>query len=156
MKKLHLRQYQSGDEIAVVDLWYRSWAAAFPGRNHPLPFDKWGDRFMNEIVIKDQIWIAQVDNEIVGFLALDRAAADVDQIFVDPNAQGHGVGAALMDKAKSLCPEGLRLHALQENKIALRFYEHHGFKAGTKGTNPVNGLATIEFTWRPLSANGEG
>jgi GNAT superfamily N-acetyltransferase len=149
MNTLQLRRYKPGDEIAVVDLWHRSWAAAFPNRDHPLPFEKWMDRFMNEIVVKDQVWIAQHDIEIVGFLALDRVAAYVDQIFVDPNAQSKSVGAALLKKAKNLCPNGLTLHALRENDAALRFYEHQEIKAGTRGTNPVNGLPTIEFTWRP-------
>lgn len=146
---LAIRPYRADDLVATVDLWYRSWCATFPDIQHPLPRDQWETRFTEEIAVNNTVWIAARAPRIVGFLAVDPGSGYLDQIFVDPANHGRGVGGALMAKAKALCPTGIRLHTLQQNAAALRFYEAHGFRIAGTGISPHNKLPTIECIWTP-------
>ncbi|GGD40937.1 GNAT family N-acetyltransferase [Pseudoxanthomonas indica] len=51
------------------------------------------------------------------------------QIGVDPNAQGHGIGAALMDHALARCDQEQALAYLEASKPQnIPFYERYGFE----------------------------
>ncbi len=55
----------------------------------------------------------------------------IDDLCVDQNCRGSGIGAALLARAVTLAGRGrfLLLHVTQGNEGALRFYERHGFRA---------------------------
>jgi putative acetyltransferase len=74
---------------------------------------------------------------------------ELNQIFLDPMYQNRSVGLALLNKAKEICPQGLKLHTLQQNKTACLFYEKQGFQAGKLTTNEINGQPNIEYDWIP-------
>jgi len=80
----------------------------------------------------DEVWVAEEAGRLYGFLAIDRSEGDggelLAKLYVEPDAQNRGVGAALLDQAKTLCPEGLVLWVFQKNEGARRFYERHGFR----------------------------
>jgi GNAT superfamily N-acetyltransferase len=142
-----IRPYTDEDLDNVVALWYGSWSHAFPTLIHPQPFDQWKSRFQTEYSKQSGAWVAAIQDRVAGFVVVsDRIIA---QIFVEVEMQGNGVGAALLNHAKTLYPSGLRLTTLQQNKQACRFYEKHGFIAGAAGVNPVNGQPNIEYYWRP-------
>jgi GNAT superfamily N-acetyltransferase len=65
---------------------------------------------------------------------------------VDPT--GSGVGTALLDWAKELRPEGLRLTTFESNVGARRFYDRHGFRVvgGTDGDNE-EGAPDLHLAW---------
>jgi ribosomal protein S18 acetylase RimI-like enzyme len=71
------------------------------------------------------IWVAEVDQRIVGFLA--REGEWVHQLHILPEFQGVGIGSQLLAKAKSESPRGLKLYTYQENSRARAFYEARGF-----------------------------
>lgn len=47
----------------------------------------------------------------------------LEQLYVDPDAQGRGIGRALLDTARKASPGGLLLHVFTRNVRARRFYE---------------------------------
>ena len=53
----------------------------------------------------------------------------VDQLYVDPDRTGAGVGCRLLGVAKERRPQGLQLWTFRANHGARRFYERHGFIA---------------------------
>ena len=69
-------------------------------------------------------------------------------LFVVPEAQGRGVGTALLDLAKQRQPNGLALWVFAMNTPAQRFYEKHGFvlAGGTDGDNE-EGEPDLRYTW---------
>ena len=66
------------------------------------------------------------EGAILGYLSLD--GDWVTNLYVRLGSQGRGVGAALLDAAKSRRPDGLRLWVFQPNTGAIRFYRRHGFR----------------------------
>ncbi|SCB28383.1 Ribosomal protein S18 acetylase RimI [Rhizobium lusitanum] len=81
--------------------------------------------FWSAVVFKDcQIWGAEEGGRLVGVIAF--LEDWIDQLYVLPEAQGHGIGSRLLDVAKSAYPV-LSLWTFQRNAPARRFYEKHGF-----------------------------
>lgn len=142
-----IRAYRSTDLEAVVALWYRTWHQTFPLLQHPQSYSVWEERFRDELAIHGSIWIAEVEGVIAGFIVVRVDQQWVDQLFVDANYQSRGIGAALLNHAKALCPHGLTLYTLQENSRARSFYERHGFKAGKRSVNPFNHQPNVEYRW---------
>ena len=62
---------------------------------------------------------------VVGFIAHDDAW--VHQLYLVPEAQGHGLGSKLLEAAKAPT-DALRLWCFQANHRARRFYARHGFR----------------------------
>jgi ribosomal protein S18 acetylase RimI-like enzyme len=84
---------------------------------------------------------------LVGLLALKPAAGCLDQLFILPEAQGRGVGLALLDFAKERLPGGMWLGTAAENTGARRFYERHGFRLAETGAHPRLGHPIVTYRW---------
>jgi GNAT superfamily N-acetyltransferase len=86
-------------------------------------------------------WVAERDDEIVGFSAADREDASIWALFVDPAREGLGAGGALLRVAADwLFAQGhaeLRL-GTQPDTRADRFYAAQGWTRGEmKGSREV-------------------
>lgn len=146
---LTIRPYQSSDLEAIVNLWYHTWHETFPHLSHPHPYSVWRTRFQAHLAVQATVWLAEVDNSIVGFIAILLSERSIDQLFVHPQYHDRGIGSALLNQAKQLCPQGLTLYTLQVNAKACAFYERHGFKRGRLSVNKFNGQPNVEYRWHP-------
>ena len=74
---------------------------------------------------------------------------NLDHLYVLPRWQGHGLGSALLDKAKALSPARLLLWTFQRNGKARAFYEARGFRSvrSTSGDNE-EGEPDVLYEWR--------
>lgn len=144
-----IRLYNPDDLEEIVQLWYYTWHETFANIQHAQPYSAWKSRFRNNLAVKGEIWVAEVEYHIVGFLVVIKEEQYLSQIFVNPQYQNCGIGSALLNKAKKICPEGLTLQTLQQNTRACIFYEKHGFKAGKLSVNKINGQPNIEYHWKP-------
>jgi ribosomal protein S18 acetylase RimI-like enzyme len=68
--------------------------------------------------------VVEDGKRVVGFVATTRT--HVDQLFVDPDYQGRGIGTALLTSALRRAPAAT-LNVFEENIPGRRFYEGHGF-----------------------------
>lgn len=91
--------------------------------------------FTRVVTTRCEVWVAERQGRILGVLAMQ--GDEVDRLYVDLPTQRQGVGSALLEHAKALCPQGLKLVTLTGNTRACRFYEHHGFVAYEWGTSPA-------------------
>ena len=83
-------------------------------------------RYMAERVIGEcEVQLVRREHGPVAFLALRNDM--VDHLYVLPEAQRVGIGAALLEAAKARRPAGLRLWVFQRNHGARAFYARHGF-----------------------------
>lgn len=148
-----IRRFVPSDLAEATDVWYRSLAASIaymrPEQRRREEDDK---GFFREVVaVTRDLWVAVLDERVVGVLAL--VGSEVDRLYVAPEAQGCGVGTALLQHAKTLHPDGLTLVTHQRNGGARRFYERHGFVAGKLGLSPPpESEPDVIYVWPDLLA----
>ncbi|MBI2089157.1 MAG: GNAT family N-acetyltransferase [Deltaproteobacteria bacterium] len=145
-----IREFQEGDEPAVVGVWHRSGKAryTFLPTWQEFTLDTARKVFREVIRPKCHIWVGTRDYQIVAYLAMK--GSYIDRMYVDPNEWRKGWGTRLVEFAKNLSPDGLELHTHQQNVVARAFYERHGFIAVKFGTSPPPECAPdVEYHWRP-------
>lgn len=110
-----------------------------------------GAFFRERIALRCAIWVAVEDGDVLGFVAL--AGRYVDRLYVRPDAQRRGVGAALFATAIAHAPGGVELHTHQKNAKARAFYEKQGCVAVRFGVSPPpESEPDVEYQWRPRRA----
>ncbi len=114
-------------------------------------------RWISELVLPAmEVWVAEVaesipghsvTNEIAGYLALEGEL--IDQLYILPRWQRRGVGTVLLDQARQLRPERLRLYCFAMNAPARAFYEARGFVpiAFTDGERNEEKLPDVLYEW---------
>lgn len=114
-----------GDAIAHVHRTSKQEALPYLPDLHTAEEDRW---WVANILLPNQaVWVAEVEGEIVGMLAV--ADGFLQQLYILPQSQGMGIGSILLEKAIELSPGGLDLWAFQQNERARGFYERRGFVA---------------------------
>ncbi len=144
-----LRSYATADEDAAIELWRRTWQLAYPEIDFAARLDWWRQRWRDELVPRVTITVAEADGKMVGFVTVDPATFDLDQIVVAPEAWGIGVASALIAEAKRISPHGLDVHVNKDNARAIRFYEKHGFAVSGEAINWRSGAPVHKMSWRP-------
>ena len=148
-KTATLRPYRPADEDAAIELWRRTWQAAYPNLNFTERLDWWRTRWRNELVPIAQIVVAETGGTLTGFVTVDPATKYLDQIVVAPEHWSGGIASGLLDEAKRLSPGGLDLLVNKDNARAIGFYEKNGFRHAGEDKNPVSGRPVNKMTWRP-------
>ncbi|WP_368667713.1 GNAT family N-acetyltransferase [Salipiger sp. PrR002] len=100
-----------------------------------------------QMIARGWVTVAEAeDGRLQGFLA--REEGYVHALFVTPQAQGSGVGRALLDAAKEAA-ERLELWTFVANTQARRFYERAGFAVMRRGDGSANdeGLPDLFYVW---------
>jgi len=94
-----------------------------------------------------EAWVAEDHRGIVGFTELK--GAWLDDLYVLPEAQGEGIGTALLDLVKSLRPGGFSLWVFETNTPARAFYAHHGLveRERTDGSGNEERAPDIRMEW---------
>lgn len=145
-----IRPYEERDETAVVGVWYASGRAvySFLPDWQSLTLERATQAFREIIRPRCDIWVGVDTERIVAFLAIN--GSYIDRIYVDPPEWRNGWGTRLIVFAKTLSPHRLELCTHQENDLARKFYEKHGFRAVRFGISPPPESAPdVEFHWRP-------
>ena len=106
-------------------------------------------RYIGGLIEKDEVWVALDEGRIVGMASL--SAEMLDQLYVDPAAQRHGAGSALLDKAKERRPDGFTFWVFQQNENARRFYERRGCRLVrlTDGSGNEEKTPDALYEWKP-------
>jgi GNAT superfamily N-acetyltransferase len=125
-----LRRATPADAGVVAEIGDASRRLAMPsvGWVHPLEDVR---RWVASVLLpQDEVWVAEEDGEVLGFLALHRDGDGdwVSQLYLRPGHWRQGIGTALLVHAKGLRPGGLRLWCFQVNARGRAFYERHGFR----------------------------
>lgn len=96
-----------------------TWAAAPPPASLPLLVRAGGG-----IVAQEE------DGAVLGYAVLDADTGEIDAVFVEPTAQGRGIGQALMQTLEAMAREqGLDVLFLSASLNAVPFYRKAGFRA---------------------------
>jgi ribosomal protein S18 acetylase RimI-like enzyme len=145
-----VRRMVESDSRAVVELWHHTKRDAYPylpleqGRS----LEEDSEFFHQKLLPRFDIWVAEREGRLVGFLAI--CGSYIDRLYVFTEAQRRGIGTALLRHAMNLSPGGLELHTHEKNLGARRFYEKHGFRAVRFGKSPLpENEPDVEYHWRP-------
>lgn len=143
-----IREYKNSDLPHAAGVWLRSgqaeyhYLSAFQDLNENTAIDVFSRAIQN----KCNIWIYESNQELIGFLAMD--VNFIDRLYVDPYRQRKGVGSELIQYAKNLYPNGLRLKTHQLNTRACAFYEKHDFVVMGYGvSSPPESMPDVEYRW---------
>jgi len=146
---LKIRKIDNSEVNNVAELWHFTKKAAYSY----LPLEQLRNLEEDELFFREQIlsrcdvWAADDNGQIAGFLAIQ--GPYVDRLYVLPDSQLRGIGSRLIQHAKELSPDGLRLHTHRKNIPAWKFYEKHGFATAGDDVNPVSGRPVFRMRWRP-------
>jgi GNAT superfamily N-acetyltransferase len=127
-----LRPARPGEADAIGDVYWRSRTQLLDVA--PLPYSRDEvDTWIRDLLLPSgEIVVAVVDDRIVGLNATSHAYGVmwIDQLYVDPNHIGQGIGSALMqytlDRART-AGMPVQLDTFSRNAPARAFYERHGF-----------------------------
>ena len=149
-RQISLRPYRSPDLAEVVSLWRASKRKAFPYVEVQQSYSLEDDTaHFRDVIAKDcEVWLAESGDQILGLMALEGDL--IDQLFVKIDAQGQGIGTALLIKARELSPSGLRAYTFQKNTAARTFFEKYDFHVVRAGASPPpENEPDLEYTWLP-------
>lgn len=136
---------ESCDEPALLRLDRATWSPTVT----PAPARVDGSLFFDERIRPEDILVAETDGEVAGYLMLHqsiplhshRHVLEINGLAVQPEAQGRGVGRALVEEAQQQVrrrgARKLSLRVLAPNTTARRLYEACGFV--------IEGILAAEF-----------
>ena len=129
--KPSVRPYGSADLEAVITLYIRSIREVSSRDYNPSQINAWGqaDRDLwNERRLSRPTWVAEIDQEIVGFTDLE-PNGHLDMMYVHPSHQNVGIATALLKTVEAAARrQGLRRIFTESSITAKPFFERHGFR----------------------------
>lgn len=95
-----------------------------------------------EKVEKHDVWIAEVEGQIRGYVSLDPATQEVDSVYVAPEAAGQGIGRSLMEHILDVAREHRLANVwLDASTNSIPFYKSLGFVATEEVVRRPGGVA---------------
>jgi ribosomal protein S18 acetylase RimI-like enzyme len=147
---MRIRLMTDDDFEAVVRVWHTSGRTAYPfiERWQRFTLEQARSVFRVQIAPVCEVWVAETEAEIIGYLALK--GSYIDRLYISPDHQRCGVGTSLLKHAMERSPAGLELHTHQKNIQARTFYEKYGFVPVKYGLSPPpENEPDVEYHWRP-------
>jgi GNAT superfamily N-acetyltransferase len=151
---MDIRRAVPTEADCLAALWLRSRAASVPAIPPPVHTDEEVRQWFEKVVLPSyEVWVADSEGEVIALMVLNHG--EIDQLYVDPDSTGLGIGGTMLERAQSLYPNRLKLWTFQSNFGARRFYEAHGFVAIASTTDENEEQAPdICYEWRSAPTPG--
>lgn len=146
---VRLRPATPADAAALADVHHDAREQAMPWLPRLHPREETRAWFADVVLPSQVVTVAEEDGRVVALSATREGW--LEQLYVAPDAQGRGLGSALLDAARRASPAGLRLHVVARNTRARAFYERAGFVlVGTSdGSSTEEGEPDATYAWSP-------
>ncbi len=129
------------DHLVVGEVGFAAWSSSDAFKGVDLATDvlertrKAYDAFAGET--RGDVWLAELDGEVVGWSARDGAPDYISDLWVLPECQGRGIGKALVlfmiERIKAEGRATARIHTHARNAGAIRLYQRCGFSIVWRG-----------------------
>jgi GNAT superfamily N-acetyltransferase len=126
---LILRQAQPEDHAACAAVFLAAYRQAFP--DHPDDYYV-ADRYYESIAGEEQ-WVAVLGGEIVAVLSIYWPENFIHSLYVRPDRQDRGIGAALLDAVCRVAQGDCELKCDRSNQRAIAFYRGKGWREVGEG-----------------------
>ena len=140
-----IRPYESQDLKPLLSVWRKASELAHPFLDSAF-LDKETENIPNIYLPIAETWVAEVNHELVGFIALINN--EVGALFVDPVYHGKGIGTALMNKAADI-RDSLELEVFKDNSIGRAFYARYGFTCLKESVHDQSGFDVLRLHYAP-------
>jgi len=108
-----IRRAFPGEGPSLAALWLRSRAASAPSIPPTIHTDQEVHQWFKEVILSaGEVWVADAPDGLMALMVLDDGW--IDQLYVDPASTRRGIGGSLLDHAKTLQSNGLKLWTLSE------------------------------------------
>ena len=139
---MHFRQLVHSDIEAIARVHQRACVIAYRFMAWDYTEQAVRDWYTEKFATWDWGLVAE-DRTVVGFVAT--WVSHLDQLFVDPEHQGEGLGTALLSTALARMPLPVTLNVFEDNAPARRLYERHGFREIDRFLNETE--RTVELVY---------
>lgn len=131
MEALHFRPAEATDSEALFSIRQRAILGLAAKRMNKEDARHWALRLepegMAERMTRIEIWVAEVQGKIVGWVGIEQGW--LENLYRDPDPTWQGIGTALLAHAEQLMRErGFRIIGLKAAASAVGFYQRHGYK----------------------------
>jgi putative acetyltransferase len=129
---VHIRKARLEDCQSIADLHVAAVKGISTTLYTPEEIQAWAvpknpERY-EQIIHTKEFLIADEDGVVLGFGVLDQERAEIEALYVNPNAGRRGIGLELMRKLEErACDLGLSVLHLNASLNAVPFYERAGF-----------------------------
>lgn len=145
-----IRSFKFTDIDEVMDIWLSGNIEAHPF----VPEAYWRSNFLfvKEAILKSEVYVAESDNAVVGFIGLQDDF--IAGLFIDRNFRSQGIGKQLLDKAKQH-HDSLSLLVYADNIRAFAFYEREGFAAARRSLDEETNNYEFLMVWPDTATPNE-
>jgi ribosomal protein S18 acetylase RimI-like enzyme len=143
-----IRPFKEEDFEIIVKFWFEAVQVAEPELVKRMKYELQGAReyFKDFVVPANKMWVYELNQEPIGFLAMQNEF--IDRLYVNPKFHRQGIGKTLLEFAKTLSPNHLWLYTDQANKMSRAFYEKNEFVAEKFGVSPPpESEPDVEYHW---------
>ena len=100
----------------------------------------------NEELFAGKVWVAEDNNLVVGFIAINSEMTWITWLYVLPDRYRQGIGRKLLRKAIANCQSTVYVSVLSGNDAALNLYQSEGFEIVETKTGKLNGNENFSAT----------
>jgi ribosomal protein S18 acetylase RimI-like enzyme len=162
---IEIRRAEVADAVAISAIHLEAWKGAYTGiiphRALYMMLERRGANWWSKAIQRStQILVADVGGVVAGYATLGPNRArqlpqkgEVYELYVRPEYQGFGLGTRLLGAARrSLVDQGMKglvIWALEDNGLAVSFYQNAGGRDIAEGVECFDGrtLKKIAFVW---------
>lgn len=162
---IEIRQAELADAEAISAIHMAAWKGAYAGiiphRALRIMLERRGVAWWTRAIQRStQVLVADVGGVVAGYATLGPNRArqlqqkgEVYELYIRPEYQGFGLGSRLLAAARrSLVDQGLKglvVWALEDNTLAVAFYQGAGGQDAAEGVECFDGktLKKIAFVW---------
>ncbi len=142
-----LRGARPPDYDEVARIWWESWRSVGITIAQDATREELHERIPGLIEKGWHLFVAEEGSCILAMMAIIKADNHLDQLFVDPDQKGRGVGTLLLNHAKSEMSGGMWLRTAAANASAIAFYQRHGFRHERDDLHPRLKYPVVYYRW---------
>jgi ribosomal protein S18 acetylase RimI-like enzyme len=145
---MNIRPARPDEYDDVARVWMESWVSTGLAEASNFLLATLRARVAREIGNGWDLFVADDGSRLAAMLALQPRDNYLDQLFVAPGDQGHGLGRRLLGFTRQRLPDEIWLRCVRENTRAWRWYEREGFVYEKESVEPATGFAMKYYRWK--------